>query len=205
MPVMLSSDVAPKRWEYTRANTTVLNAYLHQAMREELAGMGDELRARGYARPMMMVHTTGGMAEVYRTSAVQPFNGGPVAGLIGGAAVGKRLGYDNVLVTDMGGTSFDIGLVVHGSARTYDFRPVIDRYWVDMSILETQSIGAGGGSMARLNPALGNRLPGGPAGPAGRGRAPPRRPAPRGGGRGGGAGPRRRAPLATAWAAPSPR
>ncbi|OGA69294.1 MAG: acetophenone carboxylase [Betaproteobacteria bacterium RIFCSPLOWO2_12_FULL_68_20] len=164
MPVMLSSDVAPKRWEYTRANTTVLNAYLHQAMWEELAGMGDELRARGYARPMMMVHNTGGMAEVYRTSAVQTFNGGPVAGLIGGAAVGKRLGYDNVLVTDMGGTSFDIGLVVHGSARTYDFRPVIDRYWVDMSILETQSIGAGGGSMARLNPALGNRLEVGPEG-----------------------------------------
>ena len=164
MPIMLSSDVVPKRWEYTRANTTILNAYLHQSMWEELAGMGDELRDRGYRGAIMMVHNTGGMAEVYRTSAVQTFNGGPVAGLIGGAAIGKRLGHDNVLVTDMGGTSFDIGLVVHGSTRTYEFRPIIDRYWVDMSILQTMSIGAGGGSVAWLNKAVDNRLEVGPEG-----------------------------------------
>ena len=164
MPIMLSSDVVPKRLEYTRTNTTVLNAYLHQSMWEELSGMGDELRDAGYSRGIMMVHNTGGMAEVYRTSAVQTYNGGPVAGLIGGSAIGKRLGYDNVLVTDMGGTSFDIGLVVKGSTRFYQFRPIIDRYWVDMSILETRSIGAGGGSIAWLNQALGNRLEVGPRG-----------------------------------------
>ena len=84
--------------------------------------------------------------------------------MIGGSAIGKRLGYDNVLVTDMGGTSFDIGLVVKGSTRFYQFRPIIDRYWVDMSILETRSIGAGGGSIAWLNQALGNRLEVGPRG-----------------------------------------
>ena len=164
MPIMLSSDVLPKRWEYTRANTTILNAYLHQSMWEELAGMGDELRERGYRGSIMLVHNTGGMAEVYRTAAVQTFNGGPVAGLIGGAAIGKRLGHDNVLVTDMGGTSFDIGLIVHGSTRTYDFRPIIDRYWVDMSILQTKSIGAGGGSIASLNKNLGNKIEVGPEG-----------------------------------------
>jgi N-methylhydantoinase A/oxoprolinase/acetone carboxylase beta subunit len=164
MPIMLSSDVVPKRLEYTRTNTTLLNAYLHQSMWEELSGMGDELRDAGYSRSIMMVHNTGGMAEVYRTSAVQTYNGGPVAGLIGGSAIGKRLGFDNVLVTDMGGTSFDIGLVVKGSTRFYQFRPIIDRYWVDMSILETRSIGAGGGSIAWLNQALANRLEVGPRG-----------------------------------------
>ena len=164
MPIMLSSEVMPKRWEYTRTNTTLLNAYLHQSMWEELSGMADELRDAGYRRGIMMVHNTGGTAEVYRTSAVQTYNGGPVAGLIGGSALGKRLGFDNVLVTDMGGTSFDIGLVVKGSTRFYQFRPVIDRYWVDMSILETRSIGAGGGSIARVNESLANRLEVGPRG-----------------------------------------
>src|SRR5208282_2070587 len=164
MPIMLSSEVVPKRWEYTRTNTAILNAYLHQSMWEELSGMADELRENGYGRGIMMVHNTGGMAEVYRTSAVQTYNGGPVAGLIGGSVAGKRLGYDNVIVTDMGGTSFDIGLVVKGSTRFYQFRPIIDRYWVDMSILETRSIGAGGGSIARLNEAVGNRLEVGPRG-----------------------------------------
>jgi N-methylhydantoinase A/oxoprolinase/acetone carboxylase beta subunit len=164
MPIMLSSEVLPKRWEYTRTNTTVLNAYLHQAMWEELAGMNDELRDHGYTRGIMMVHNTGGMAEVYRTSAVETFNGGPVAGLIGSATVGRDLGFGNVIVADMGGTSFDIGLVVQGQTRFYQFKPVIDRYWVDMSVLETRSIGAGGGSIASVNTAVGNRLEVGPRG-----------------------------------------
>jgi N-methylhydantoinase A/oxoprolinase/acetone carboxylase beta subunit len=164
MPIMLSSDVLPKRWEYTRTNTTVLNAYLHQAMWEELSGMNDELREHGYTRGIMMVHNTGGMAEVYRTSAVETYNGGPVAGLIGSASVGRDLGFGDVIVADMGGTSFDIGLVVHGETRFYQFKPVIDRYWVDMSVLGTRSIGAGGGSIASVNTALGNRLEVGPRG-----------------------------------------
>ena len=164
MPIMLSSEVLPKRWEYTRTNTTLLNAYLHQSMWEELAGMNDDLRARGYRHGIMMVHNTGGMAEVYRTSAVETYNGGPVAGLIGGAAVGRKLGHSNVIVADMGGTSFDLGVIVGGSTRTYDFRPIIDQYWVDMTILQTRSIGAGGGSIAWVNEAIDNRLEVGPRG-----------------------------------------
>lgn len=164
VPIMLASEVLPKRWEYTRTNTTLLNAYLHQAMWEELAGMNDDLRARGYERGIMMVHNTGGMAEVYRTAAVETFNGGPVAGLIGGAAIGRRLGHKNVIVADMGGTSFDLGVIVDGSTRTYEFRPVIDQFWVDMTILQTRSIGAGGGSIAWVNTAVGNRLEVGPRG-----------------------------------------
>jgi N-methylhydantoinase A/acetophenone carboxylase len=112
----------------------------------------------------MMVHNSGGMAEVFRTAAIQTFNGGPVAGLIGGANVGKIMGYDNIVVSDMGGTSFDLGLVVAGSSRFYQYHPLIDRWWVDMTVLETRSIGAGGGSIAWLNPVMGNRLEVGPQG-----------------------------------------
>ncbi|MGO2111335.1 MAG: hydantoinase/oxoprolinase family protein [Pseudoclavibacter sp.] len=164
MPIMLASEVLPKRWEYTRANTAILNAYLHQAMWEELAGMNDDLRAKGYERGIMMIHNTGGMAEVYRTAAVETFNGGPVAGLIGGAEIGRKLGYENVVVGDMGGTSFDLGVVVGGSTRTYEFRPVIDQFWVDMTMLQTKSIGAGGGSIAWVNTSVGDRLEVGPRG-----------------------------------------
>ncbi len=162
MPVVLSSEVLPKQFEYTRAVTTILNAYLHQSMWEQLSGMGDELRDYGYQRPLMMVHNSGGMREVFHTTAVQTYNGGPVAGLIGGASLGKALGYSNVVVSDMGGTSFDLGTIVEGSTRFYEFQPIIDRWWVDISMLETRSIGAGGGSIAWLNPAIGNRLEVGP-------------------------------------------
>jgi N-methylhydantoinase A/oxoprolinase/acetone carboxylase beta subunit len=164
MPIMLSSQVTPKQNEYTRTVTTILNAYLHYSMWEQISGTGDELRNSGYDKVIMMVHNSGGMAEVFRTAAIQTFNGGPVAGLIGGAYVGKILGYDNIVVSDMGGTSFDLGLVVAGSSRFYQYHPLIDRWWVDMTVLETRSIGAGGGSIAWLNPVMGNRLEVGPQG-----------------------------------------
>jgi N-methylhydantoinase A/oxoprolinase/acetone carboxylase beta subunit len=164
MPIMLSSQVTPKQNEYTRTVTTILNAYLHYSMWEQISGTGDELRNSGYDKVIMMVHNSGGMAEVFRTAAIQTFNGGPVAGLIGGAYVGKILGYDNIVVSDMGGTSFDLGLVVAGSSRFYQYHPLIDRWWVDMTVLETRSIGAGGGSITWLNPVMGNRLEVGPQG-----------------------------------------
>jgi len=162
MIVVLSSEVLPKRHEYSRMVASVLNAYLHTTMSDELAGMSDELRALGYKRPTMMVHNTGGMAEVFRSTVLNTYNGGPVAGLIGGAYIGKQQGFGNIIVTDMGGTSFDLGTIVEGSTRFYEYHPVIDRFAMDITLLESRSIGAGGGSIAWLNPTLGNRIEVGP-------------------------------------------
>jgi N-methylhydantoinase A/acetophenone carboxylase len=110
----------------------------------------------------MMVHNTGGCADVFRTTASRTYNGGPVAGLVGAYKIAKALGYKNVVASDVGGTSFDIGLVVHSDVRNYDFNPVIDRWMVGMTMLQSLSIGAGGGSIAWLNRDLGNRLEVGP-------------------------------------------
>lgn len=162
MPVFLSSEVSPRKFEYTRTTMTILNAYLHQSMYEELVGIGQELRRAGYTNPLMMVHNTGGMASVFRSAAVQTYNGGPVAGLMGSSALGRTYGYKNVVVTDMGGTSFDIAMVVEGSTRFYKFAPTIDRWTVDATILDSRSIGSGGGSIARVDTLLGDRLDVGP-------------------------------------------
>jgi N-methylhydantoinase A/oxoprolinase/acetone carboxylase beta subunit len=162
MPVFLASEVSPRKFEYTRTTMTILNAYLHQSMYEELIGIGQELRRGGYQNPLMMVHNTGGMASVFRSAAVQTYNGGPVAGLMGSSTLGRTYGYKNVVVTDMGGTSFDIAMVVEGSTRFYKFAPTIDRWTVDATILDSRSIGSGGGSIARVDPLLGDRLDVGP-------------------------------------------
>lgn len=162
MPVVLSSEVLPKRFEYTRANVAILNAYLHQSIADEVSNIGDELRELGYKNSLLMVHNTGGMAEFLRTSAVNTYNGGPVAGIIGAAEIGKIYGHPNIVVADMGGTSFDIGLVVDGKTNTYEFKPVIDSWSVDLTMLESKSIGTGGGSIARINELLGGRLEVGP-------------------------------------------
>ena len=162
MLVVLSSEVLPRWREYPRMVATMLSAYLQRSMSDELKGMSDELRSSGYRRAMMMVHNSGGMAEVYRTTALNTFNGGPVAGIIGASYVGKSLGFKNIIATDMGGTSFDLGLVVDGSPSFYQYRPVIDRWGVELTMLESRSIGAGGGSIARLDPTLSNKLLVGP-------------------------------------------
>ena len=162
MPVFLASQVSPRKFEYTRTTMTILNAYLHQSMYEELVGIGQELRRGGYGKPLMMVHNTGGMASVFRSAAVQTYNGGPVAGLMGSSTLGHTYGYKNVVVTDMGGTSFDIAMVVEGSTRFYKFAPTIDRWTVDATILDSRSIGSGGGSIARVDELLGGRLDVGP-------------------------------------------
>lgn len=155
MPVVLSSEVLPRRDEYARTMTTILDAYLHQAMWEELGETRDELLRRGYAGPIMMIHSSGGMAEVRKTSAVETCNGGPVAGLLGAAFVGRELGEENLILADMGGTSFDMGIVEGGRPGAHRPRPRIDRWQVGISMLETRSIGAGGGSIARLDAATG--------------------------------------------------
>jgi N-methylhydantoinase A/oxoprolinase/acetone carboxylase beta subunit len=162
MLVVLSSEVMPRWREYPRMVATMLSAYLQRSMADELKGMSDELRSTGYKRTMMMVHNSGGMAEIFRTTALNTYNGGPVAGVIGASYIGKMQGFNNIIATDVGGTSFDLGLVIDGSPRFYQFRPVIDRWGVEITMLESRSIGAGGGSIAKLNPILGNQLEVGP-------------------------------------------
>ena len=162
MPVLLSSEVKPRANEYERTMTAIVDAYLHRSMKDELSTINAELIDAGYSGPLMMVHNTGGMAEVFKTAAIETYNGGPVAGLMGSRYVGGLYGWKNVIAADMGGTSFDLGLVVDGSTRTYDYRPVIDHWAVHATMLETKSIGAGGGSIAWINELLGKRLEVGP-------------------------------------------
>ncbi len=162
MPVVLAGQVSGKLGEYERTMAAILDAYLQRSMQIELSTCWDKLRERGYKRSLSMIQSSGGIAEVFKTAASRTFNSGPVSGLMGAHHVAKALGFHNVVMADMGGTSFDVGLVVKDSVRSYDFRPVIDRWMVGITMIKTLSIGAGGGSIAWLNKLLSNRLQVGP-------------------------------------------
>ena len=131
-------------------------------MQIELSGTWDKLRERGYRGPFFMIHNTGGCADLFKTTASRTYNGGPIAGLIGARDIARQLGAHNVVTADVGGTSFDIGLVVGDSVRNYEFNPIIDQWMVSTTMLQSLSIGAGGGSIAWINRALGDRLEVGP-------------------------------------------
>jgi N-methylhydantoinase A/acetophenone carboxylase len=151
VPVVLSSAVVPKIGEYERTMTSVLDAYLQRSMQNEICATWDKIREHGYRGTFLMIHNSGGSADIFKTSASRTFNGGPVAGLMGSAYFASKLGYKNVIAGDVGGTSFDVALVVESSVRNYEFRPVIDTWMVNITMMQTISIGAGGGSIASVD------------------------------------------------------
>lgn len=161
VPVVLSSSVVSKIGEYERTMTAVLDAYLQQSMQNDIGATWDKLRDKGYRGAFLMIHNSGGSADIFKTPASRTFNGGPVAGLMGSAYFAEKLGYRNVIAGDIGGTSFDVALVVESSVRNYTFRPVIDKWMVNVTMMQTVSIGAGGGSIASVD-ATGHRLEVGP-------------------------------------------
>ncbi|RIK95353.1 MAG: acetophenone carboxylase [Proteobacteria bacterium] len=162
LPVILSSDVSAKGGEYPRTMTAVVNAYIHGLMADELNKLSNELRDGGFRRPITLVHNTGGTKKASRTRAVLTHNAGPVAGMYGAVFQGRITGDRNIIFTDMGGTSFDIGVIANGQTRSHDFAPVIDRWRTNIPAIEVKSIGAGGGSIAWINKIMGNTLQVGP-------------------------------------------
>ena len=161
LPVVLSHEVVGKVGEYERTMTAILDAYLQKSIKLELESTWDQLRDMGYSGTFLLTHNTGGSAEMFKTTASRTYNGGPISGLMGSFHLGKALGYKNVIAADVGGTSFDVGMVVDAGVRSYEFRPVIDRWMVGISMLQTTTMGAGGGSIASINTLL-DRLEVGP-------------------------------------------
>ncbi|TCP52998.1 N-methylhydantoinase A [Tamaricihabitans halophyticus] len=154
-PTILSHEVSQRSGEYARSMTATINAYLHRFTSDRLSSLRDELRGRGYRGELLLVHNSGGMGSLAATTPIQTVHAGPVSGLYGSRHVAQSRGFDKVVTTDMGGTSFDVGIVVDGSVRFYEFNPVIDRWHVQIPMMDIAAIGAGGGSIARVDPITG--------------------------------------------------
>ena len=147
-PVLLSSEVAPKLDEYRRTVTTVLAAFLATATEEHVLDVIDRLHERGYLHPLLLARNIGGVSSPSRTTALHLVGAGAIAGVSGAALLARRYGLDNVVTADMGGTTFDVGLVIGGEERTYEFDPMVDRWRIHLPVLANFTIGAGGGSIA---------------------------------------------------------
>ena len=151
IPIVLSHRVAGRKAEYSRTMSAVLDAYLHDQMYHGMSSLEVVLRENGYQRPMLLVHNTSGMAQMNSTHALQTIHSGPIAGLEATDYLAKQFNEPNVIATDMGGTSFDIGLVTADGVKFYDFNPVIDRWLVSTPMTYLHTLGAGGGSIARYD------------------------------------------------------
>jgi N-methylhydantoinase A len=145
----LSVDVAPQIREYDRVSTTVLNAYVGPRLSGYLEDTERFLRELGYGGPIRYIQSNGGLAagDVIRKRAVLAINSGPAAAPAAGVFVGAKLDADNLITMDMGGTSFDACLIDHGRP---DVKGTTDvhRYRLAVPMVNINTIGAGGGSIA---------------------------------------------------------
>ena len=178
--VSISCEISPVLGEYERTASTMVNAYLTQKVDGYIGALAERLRAAGFRHQLMVMLSNGGVtpADDARRRAAYLLASGPAGGVIGARNLGQILGYQNVLTTDVGGTSFDVGLVVDGQPE-YAREPIFDKYHVSFPMIDVVSIGSGGGSIAWIDRAgflkVGPQSAGAAPGPAcyGRGGAEP--------------------------------
>jgi N-methylhydantoinase A len=135
--------------EYARANTAILNSYLGPTVERYLKGLDSNLQSGGLKAPLLIMQGNGGVAHREHVSAIANLQSGPAGGMIAAAYVAGLLKHKNVITTDMGGTSFDVGLITDGYWR-YAQEPIVERFRMLQPIIDIESIGAGGGTIAQV-------------------------------------------------------
>ena len=154
--VTVSSAAAPFVGEYERTATTVFNAYIGPRISSYLVNLEQVLRTKGLAKPPMIMQAYGGVLDIEATcrNAVGTIESGPASGVAGTRFLGELIGEKNILATDMGGTTFKVGVVRDGRVER-DYTPVVLRHRVLAPKIWVESVGAGGGSIAWIEPDTG--------------------------------------------------
>ena len=147
--VTLSSEVSPLLGEYERTATTAINASLGPIVKRFMGRLVESLRSAGLSGPVLAMHSLGGVIPCQEAGdkAAHIMASGPVGGVMGAMNMGRMLGHKNIIVTDVGGTSFDVGLIVDGRP-TLNRQPVFEKFTLAVPMIDVISIGAGGGSIA---------------------------------------------------------
>jgi N-methylhydantoinase A len=150
--VSLSADVFPQIKEFERVSTTVVNAYVGPALSRYLFRLAERLVEAGYRGPVLIIQSHGGVAPIVEASrlAAGGVLSGPAGGVAGSRYAAKLIGAGNLIPFDMGGTSTDICLIVDGEATLAGDRK-IGSHRVALNSLDIVSLGAGGGSIGRVD------------------------------------------------------
>jgi N-methylhydantoinase A len=150
--VSLSCEVLPQIKEYERVCTTVVNAYVGPALAGYLGRLETRLRDAGFAGPILIMQSHGGVATIADSArlAAGAVLSGPAGGVAAGRHAGDLLSQRDLVLFDMGGTSTDVSLVTGGRAQVASDRRLAGQR-VGLQALDIVSIGAGGGSIARVD------------------------------------------------------
>jgi len=143
--VSCSHELVAKRGEYERAVGTAINCFIGPLMKDYVEKIEEKASFLGYKKPILMLQVTGGVVpsrEVTQTP-LYTIGSGPAAGVTGSCFLCNAMGHKNTIVTDMGGTSFETGIIYNGEPLTAS-ETIVNQYVFSMPRLDVESIGSGG-------------------------------------------------------------
>jgi len=147
-----SHELSPLLGEYERSVTTMLNSYVGPTVSGYLDVLQARLRQKGLRNPVLIMQASGGLTTIEdaKRRPIFTLDSGPTGGILGCAYLADLYGEENIVCTDVGGTSFDVGLILNRQIPL-DPEPVVGQYVMRIPKLAVQSIGAGGGSIGWLD------------------------------------------------------
>jgi len=169
--VGLSSELSPRIREYPRNVTTIMSTQVGPRLRDYLAPLRARLTQRGFDGSLLVMQGSGGAitAEDAPARAITTIGSVLTGGLVGCRNLGRQLGHDNIISTDIGGTTFLVGMVVDGEP-VKSTTTILNQYTISTPTVKVSTIGSGGGAIAWLdaggNLRVGPRSAGARPGPA---------------------------------------
>ena len=168
--ISLSHRVAREWREYERTSTTVINAYIAPIVQHYLNSLEQRMADKNYQKNVHIMQSGGGVitAEIAKETPIQTLLSGPVGGAVGNQAISQLLGYKNLIGVDMGGTSYDVSMIVDGRPDV-STEVNLEGFPIMVPMVNIYTIGAGGGSVAWLEAGglrVGPRSAGSVPGPA---------------------------------------
>ncbi len=159
----LSHEILREYREYERTSTTILNCYVGPDVSRYLTAIDKPLRSKNFRGTFYVMQSNGGAMTAARAvqAPVATMESGPAGGIIGAAAIGKALSFDNVIAFDMGGTTAKACLIERGLPRMADQYYVggyREGYPMRLPVVDIIEVGAGGGSIAWVDPAGGLKV-----------------------------------------------
>ncbi|MFO1466688.1 MAG: hydantoinase/oxoprolinase family protein [Steroidobacteraceae bacterium] len=153
MYVGTSHEVIPLEGEYERFITTVLDSYVGPMTKSYMESISTFLRGRGLVPRLLLMKADGTIAYSDSVQPVATVHSGPAGGVKATQIFGQLLGYDNIISTDVGGTTFDVSVITNGK-ETFNREPRIEKFSTLYPTLDIVSIGAGGGTIVEADPVL---------------------------------------------------
>jgi N-methylhydantoinase A len=151
--IVTATSVVREYYEFERTSTAVVQAYLQPLVSRYARNLSEKLADWGFSRDVLIMQSNGGLAPLAELGQRSAYivRSGPAAGVTAAAEIARRAGFDNIITADMGGTSFDVAVVISGQPNVAELTNLDFRIPLRLPMIDVHTIGAGGGSIASID------------------------------------------------------